>query len=255
MKAPSTHSRTLALLLLPSFVLVSGCNTMPTTGGAAANTSSSSASRLASTRELTADEKKLRAQSAGFKGQSYVQGCVAGAAAGALVGMLVRGDRSQNVLIGAAAGCGAGLAANAYIQSKRQQFSDNEDRINAMIADVRADNEKLASLIDTTKSVIAADRSRIAEVDAAYRSKSISLQQAKTQLASVRANRDHLQGTVKNLEEKTKNWETISASEREIGTDTSGLDMEISQMESKVNSMKSEVALLDSQINASPIAG
>lgn len=252
MKAPSTPVRTLALLLLPSVVLVSGCNTLPTVGGSAATTSGSSVSRS----QLSADEKKLRTQSAGFKGKSYVQGCIAGAAAGALVGMLVRGDnRSKNVLIGAAAGCGAGLAANAYIQSKRQQFSNNEDRINAIIADVRADNERLAGLITTTESVIAADRNKIAKVDAAYESKGISLQQARSQLASVRANRDHLQGTVKNLQENTDRWEEIAALEQSTGANTAELDAEISRMESKVNSMKREVALLDDQINASPVAG
>jgi archaellum component FlaC len=208
---------------------------------------------------LTPAEQRLRQESSLLEGKSALQGCVVGAIGGALIGMLVGGDsnnrRNNNMLAGAAIGCGAGLATNAYVQYQRNQYQNNEQRIMAMTADVRADNEKLASLIATSQEVMAVDERKIGEINAAYRKKSISTSEMRRQIAGIKANRDQLQQTVAVLQKKENHWAEISSMERQSGSDTAGLDAEISRMKSRVTSLQKEVELLDRKINASPAAG
>ena len=207
---------------------------------------------------LTPAEQRLRQESTLLEGKSALQGCVAGAIGGALIGMLAGGDRhnrNNNMLAGAAIGCGAGLAANAYVQYQRNQYQNNEQRIMAMTADVRADNEKLVSLIATSKEVMAADQRKIGEINAAYRKKSISSSEMRRQIAGIKANRDQLRQTVAVMQKKENRWAEISTMERRAGSNTAELDAEIGRMRSRVASLQKEVEFLDRKINASPAAG
>jgi hypothetical protein len=243
----SLESRTLnrwMVLALAVALVQTGCMTVPTAPSGRTQTS-----------YLTPAEQRLRQQSAQMDAKSSLQGCLAGAVAGALIGMLPKGDRRDNVLIGAAAGCAVGLAANAYVQSKRQQYYNDEQRIAAMTADVRADNERVAALIDTSREVIAADRHRLEQVDNAYRRRVISADQARRELASVRANRDQLQSTVNSLKTKQGDWVEIATLEHQAGANTAPLDREIRALEQRISGLEQEVALMDRQINASPVAG
>lgn len=225
-------------------LLQAGCVTTPTSN-----------SGYGATGPLTPAEQRMREQSYQLDAKTSLQGCAAGAVAGALLGMLSDGKRSNNMMIGAAAGCAVGLAANAYVQSKRQQYQNDEQRIAAMTADVRAENARISSLIATSEEVIAADRKRLAQVNAAYRSKAISSEQARRDLAGVKANRDQMRSTVNSLKTKQQDWVDISNLERQSGTNTAQLDQEIGSLKKRISGLEQEVALMDRQINASPVAG
>lgn len=208
-----------------------------------------------SSSSLTPSEQRLREQSSGLDAKTSIQGCVAGAVAGALLGMLSDGKREQNMMIGAAAGCAVGFAANAYVQSKRQQYQNTERRIAAITEDVRADNARVAALIATSEEVIANDRNRLTQINESYQAKAASTEQAKRELASVKANRDHLNSTVSSLKTKQADWVEVAALERQAGSDTSPLDQEIDLLQRRIAGLEKEVALIDQQINASPVAG
>jgi cell division protein FtsB len=92
-------------------------------------------------------------------------------------------------------------------------------------------------------------------VNAAYRKKAISAEQARRDLAGVKANRDQLQNTVKSLRDKENDWVEISSLERQSGTDTAQLDKAIGSLKKRISGLEQEVALMDKQINASPVAG
>ncbi len=240
----SRRSGPIVLFGLSLALVQAGCVSNPTMSGGGG-----------SSVPLTPAEQRMRQESAQLDAKTSIQGCAAGAVAGALLGMLSQGDRSDNMLIGAAAGCAVGLAANAYVQSKRQQYQNDEQRIAAMTADVRADNTRIAGLIATSEEVIAADRKRIAEVNTAYRNKSISNDQARRELAGVKANRDQMQKTVNSLKSKQSDWVDIANLERQSGTNTKQLDQEIGALKKQISGLEQEVALMDKQINASPAAG
>ncbi len=203
----------------------------------------------------TQAERKLRSDSAQFV-KTSMQGCVAGAVTGALIGALIGrdDDRGRAVAIGAAGGCAAGLAVNTYVQSKRSQYRDSEARINAMIADVRADNERIAGIISTTRTVIAEDKRRIAEVSAKIRSQEISAAQARAELARVRENRRLLGNTIDSVKQRQADWSEIARIERGSGAQTAGLDAEIRELKGKVATLEAEAELIDREIAASPVA-
>jgi uncharacterized membrane protein len=244
MPIDSRRGRKLLYFSLTLALVQTGCATTPTgSGGYGAGA------------PLTTAEQRMRQQSSQLDAKTSLQGCAAGAVAGALLGMLSDGKRSNNMMIGAAAGCAAGLAANAYVQSKRQQYQNDEQRISAMTADVRAENARISSLIATSEEVIAADRKRLAQVNAAYRNKAISSEQARRDLVGVKANRDQLRSTVNSLKTKQQDWVDISNLERQSGTNTAQLDREIGALKKRISGLEQEVALMDRQINASPVAG
>jgi len=250
---PCAH-RKLLCIPLSLALLQSGCASNVSRGGSASSGGYGGYGGQATS--MTQQERSLRQQSAQLDATSSIQGCVAGAALGALVGMLAGGrNRSQNVAVGAAIGCGVGVGANAYVQSKRSSYQSEEERMGAIIADVRADNRKLSSLITTTKSVTNADRRKLQEVDKAYRKKAVSRDQARRELASVKANRDQIQRTVNALKKKENDWIEVAELERRSGSNTAKLDREIAKLKSQVSSLEREVALMDQQIRVSPAAG
>lgn len=237
--------------ILSCAIVGGGCDTAPIAG------KRGTSGGYAQARALTPAEQRLRQESAPLDAKTSIQGCLAGAAAGALLGMLAgrdRDNRSKGVMIGAAVGCGVGVGVNAYVQSKRRQYQNEEQRMESMIADVRADNRRLAGLISTSKDVMAADRRKIAEIDKAYARKSISANEARQQLTSVKANRDHLRKTLGSLKKKEGDWAQISNLERGAGSDTTELDTEIEKLKTQVSTLEKEVTLMDKRINASPVA-
>ncbi|QQO55914.1 MAG: hypothetical protein N838_23780 [Thiohalocapsa sp. PB-PSB1] len=197
----------------------------------------------------TPAEQQLRKESNQFA-KTSLQGCLAGAAAGALVGLLASRDRNKGLLIGAAGGCAAGFATNAYVQQKRGQYRNNEARVNAMIADVRADNQKLAGMISTTRQVIADDRQRIAKINAGIRNRELSASQARVELARVKENRRLLGNSIEQAEKKYEDWNQIAAMERQTGANTARLDSEIQQLKQKVVALEKEAELIDREIAA-----
>ncbi len=246
--APRRHGRmvfgsALALALAAS---LSGCSSAMPTAGPSTATGASNAG-------YTPAERKLRQESTLFS-KSSAQGCLAGAAAGALIGLLADRHGSRGAVVGALGGCVAGVGVNAYVQSKRGTYRDNEARMNAMIADVRADNQKLSQLIATTKTVIADDQRKIAQVQAAYRDKQISVSQAQTELTRVKENRRLLGNTIADVKKKEDEWVQIAKLEKQSGANTARLDAEIGALKDKVTTLQAEAALIDREIAATPAA-
>ena len=119
-----------------------------------------------------------------------------------------------------------------------------------MIADVRADNQKLAGMISTTRQVIADDRQRIAKINAGIRNRELSASQARVELARVKENRRLLGNSIEQAEKKYEDWNQIAAMERQTGANTARLDSEIQQLKQKVVALEKEAELIDREIAA-----
>jgi polyhydroxyalkanoate synthesis regulator phasin len=125
--------------------------------------------------------------------------------------------------------------------------------MNAYITDIRDNNRHLEQLIATSAEVREQDRRRIADIDRAYESRSISRAEAARRMNRVKSNRDHLRETLRALEEKQADWERVSRIERNSGVSTWRLDEEIARLRQQVTSLESELDLMDQEISASPI--
>ena len=193
-------------------------------------------------------------QESDFFSNSNVQACLAtGSAAALLTYLLSEQDSGRRSAIAFAAGCGIGIGVNSYVQQQRGQYRNNEQRINVYIADVRKSNQHLRKLIRTSNRVMEQDRRRIADVNDAYNSRSISRAEAQKRMARIRDNRDHLQDTLNALKKKQADWERVARMERRSGVNTARLDAEIGRLREQVSLLETEIDLMDQQISASPI--
>lgn len=236
--------KALALALAASLILP-GCSTPARDDGYEQRTGN-----------LTPAERNLRRQSSSLT-STNTQACIAG---GALVGMTMlllsqgRRDANRRALAGAIAGCGVGVGVNSYVQDRRQQYADGEQRLQSMVSDVRRDNARVARLIATSEDVIATDKRRISEADRAYADKEISLAQARRELEAVKDNRNHLAQTLAALNRKEREWMRISNYERRLGSNTNTLDAEIERLQKQISGLEEELRLIDQRIRVSPIS-
>jgi hypothetical protein len=205
---------------------------------------------------LSPSEQSLRRQSTDLT-KTNTQACVSVGAVAALTTLLLssgRRDAGERAALAAIAGCGVGVGVNTYVQNRRQQYAYSEQRLEAMIQDVRRDNARVARLISTAREVTHADRRRINEVNRAYARKQMSLGQARRELGAVKDNRDHLRQTLSALKKKENDWVRISRIERRAGADTRALDAEIKRLRDQIATLEEELRLIDRQIRVSPVA-
>ena len=226
-------------------ILLTGCASTTGLGG-----------RSHESRDLTPAERSLRQQSSELT-ETNIQACLTGGAVAGIAMLLLsqgRRDATQRTMLAALAGCGIGVGVNSYVQERRRQYVYSEQRLQAMIQDLRRDNAKVARLIGTSRKVMSADRRRIAEVNQSYARKKISLAQARREIRAVEDNRNHLEQTLSALKKKEHDWLLISRSERRIGSDTRHLDAEIQKLQEQIATLEEDLRLMDEQIRVSPVS-
>jgi outer membrane murein-binding lipoprotein Lpp len=208
-------------------------------------------------RPLTPQEARMRAQSADFKrtiAEGVGIGMLAGAATGAGIGAAAYGkDRGQGAIVGAIiggvmGGIAGGIAGNYYAQ-KKQAYANEEMRLDAIIADLQAQNTSLAQLVDATRTVVQADQQKLDRIQQDLAAQRITRAEADRQLAAIDDNRRVLDQTVRDLQKRKSEWLEVAAEAR---TDTSSariasLDAEIATLESRIAEMQTELDALNSR--------
>ncbi|MGH8547383.1 MAG: hypothetical protein ACRERU_02030 [Methylococcales bacterium] len=186
-------------------------------------------------RPLSLAEQQQR-QEAEFFSESGITAClVAGGVTGLLVYFLDKSkNRGTKAVIAAVAACGVAAGANYYLEAKRLEHADSEDRLNAMIKEIRNENTRLNGLIATTEQVISDDKAKFDRINASYNKNALSLKQAKDQLAAVAENKQFLQETLTKLKSREDEWKKVSIAERQSAANTAALDREISHLQQRV---------------------
>ena len=210
------------------------------------------------TRNYSSASQQMRSDST-YANQSYWEACAYGALGGVLIGAVTADDsdeRKGHMLVGAGAGCVLAMGANYWLQGQRQQAVYQEEDMNQMLATLREENQKLGSLVNSSRAVVAEDRRKIKQIDAAYRRKQISLEEAKRQMAEVDDNRAHLEKTLANLEERKANWDQLGSklrSSRSSASEVKAIDGEIASLERKIRVLKNELSSLEQTRRVSAI--
>ncbi|MDD2767092.1 MAG: glycine zipper 2TM domain-containing protein [Methylococcus sp.] len=167
----------IALALVPA-LLVSGC---ASTGGYRQSYTTPNQARLAQLSESY--------------NETLAEGCLAGAAVGGLAGGLIGRDW-KGAVAGLLAGAALGCAAGSYVGNVQNGYAREEDRLSAVILDIRRDNQSLANLIPVARSVVEENKARVAELDKAIAAGRMTRVQAAGQLADLDASRSQLQSTL-----------------------------------------------------------
>ena len=235
----SRLSRYLGVAVISLAIIVSGCAQRQT--------------HHPSGRPFTPAEQRLRDQADTFN-QTVLEGCAAGAVAGTAGGALAGRDW-KTALIGAVIGTAIGCGAGAYIANIQEQRTLDEQQMDKVIADVRADNERLTGLVNTAQDVIAADKAKIEQIDRQLATGQISMAQARSEMASVDENQRYLESTLGNVRLRQNEWKEVAAEARRRG-DTqkvAEMDREIVKLETQVASLESELDTLVERRRVSPV--
>src|SRR5215470_13100244 len=147
-------------------------------GGYSYNSSSSG-----SNTNLTSDEKLLREQSDSFVQDNVFGGAATGAVVGCLLGGVLGallGGRASS----AAIGCGAGAAGGAivggvdgYMNAKAAQNQSNKILMTRSVtADIRKENGKLETAVQTAQRVVDADQKKLDQIKADLAAKTITIE-------------------------------------------------------------------------------
>lgn len=200
-----------------------------------------------------ADPRLTNSNSAQFFSTSGMQACALGGGAGALLCILGDADNKKTCMLAAAAiGCGVGMGANYYLDQRRSQYANTEQRLDATIADVRKDNMQLQQLTQTARAVMADDQRKLAQIQNDMASKRLQVAQARQQLATVDANAAFLRKTLADTRKRQQEWQQVAEVERRNGggarVDT--LNAEIYSMQRQINQLESEMEQLYRQRSA-----
>lgn len=234
-------------LLLIAGLSLSACSS--SSGGTSATRSAS-----VSSGPLSTEEQRLRQQNDAFT-LTVVEGAVAGAVIGGLIGGLVTGDWS-GALIGAGAGAVAGGASGAYVASRQKEYANEEARIDAMIVDLRQDNNNLRKYIVTAEEVIAADHRKLADLNQQYANQQINRKEARQQLARIRENRDVIAETAETLEKKRQEYVYAAQETRRQNPSANLHEMErqIAMLEDNIDALETDLDSLTEALEVSPVA-
>ncbi|MEP7299983.1 MAG: hypothetical protein ABI699_00520 [Caldimonas sp.] len=233
--------RLLMLVLLSAALALSGCANMPHVGsGGSAETPAESRMREDSTRFAS----------------TVLGGTVAACAVGAIVSALgcklAGNDASKNRQC-ALAGCvvlGAAGAADGYYTAKKQQASRDKVReTNAIAADVRHDNQRIQAFLDSSSTVVAESRTKLARLHADTAARRISADQAAAERQNIEQNRDLMQSTVDEMKKSRDVYAGAARQARAAGTGGRELDGEIAQMNQKIAALERNVRTMNSALS------
>lgn len=207
---------------------------------------------------LTEAELKLREDKKRFDSTvigGVMQGAMVGAVLGGVVALLAGGD-SKDAAKGAAIGAVAGGAlggADGYRKAKLQQSKmDEVAAIQSAAADVRTDNAKLQSVLDSSTTVLNEAKQRLDSLSADVSAKRKSAAEAeaarKREEANLALMRDALKKAQKTRDDYAKASESFRAAQR---AQSQELDAEIAKMSEKVAALERNVDDLGKALVAS----
>ena len=180
-----------------------------------------------------------------FFSRSGFQACMVGGGGAFLLTTLIEGKVNRNALIAAVATCGVAMGANYYMDARRSQYANNEQRLNAYINDVKTDNARITNLITTNNQIIAESKAAIDHVKAQLAARQITEAEANRQLAGLDKNQRYLQDTLAKMKAKQQEYQKVAAAERQQGNNTAALDAEIARMQQQVNQLEYQLVQLN----------
>ena len=177
--------------------------------------------------DLTPAERRLREQSRAFQ-RTVWEGVLIGASAGALWGV-IQGDDAKDVLKKSLIGGAVGGLAGAYVAHKQKQYSNTEDQLDSMIADVRQSNKQTEELIASVEQVIAEDKRRLASTEKRYKAGQATEAELKGVRSRISENKAVVAQASKGAREKYSMFEGAEREYRQQnpGTDTKPLQTEL----------------------------
>ncbi|TXL73872.1 glycine zipper 2TM domain-containing protein [Vineibacter terrae] len=201
---------------------------------------------------LTPEQRRLRAQNQDFN-RTVGEGAVVGALGGALLGALLGGKRNRaaGALIGAGAGALLGGGAGYYVGKKKEQYVNENQRLDSMTADVRNDNARLEAYVANTRTVVAQNKAELARLRAEYNARQASRDDLNRRVATAEQDASHIRQTISRLRERLGDYiQARNATRAENpGASTAAMDAEIARLNQQIAALEAQLAELNSAIS------
>lgn len=201
---------------------------------------------------LTPEQRRLRAQDQDFN-RTVGEGAVVGALGGALLGALVAGKRNRGAgaLIGAGAGALLGGATGYYVAKKKEQYVNENQRLDSMTSDVRSDNARLEAYIANTRTVVAQNKAELARLRAAYNSRQATRADLSQRVSVAEQDASQIQQTIGRLRERQSDYIQArnAARSENPGASTAAMDAEIARLNQQIAALEQQLNELNSAIS------
>ena len=209
---------------------------------------------------LTPAEQRLREDNQVFN--ETVLGGIAynallGAAIAGAYGLLSTGGDLSKTAMYAGIGAGAGGiygAIDGYRTATKQEAARAQVReIDVMVDKVEAENARIEQSIQTTDTVIAETRTKLAELQARLRKQEITAAEFERDLRHAQSNVAELDEMIAGIEKRQEEFGSVADAMRSEGQDTSALQAQIAEGQQKLAQLKSERDLLAQDLEVSRI--
>lgn len=199
----------------------------------------------------SADPRLTAGQNSDHFQQKTLMACAAGAATG-VVGCLLSGTNNQAacMIIAGIAGCGIGAGTTAYLDSRRSEYSNTNERLQAMTNDVKADTQVLMARTQVFKEVIRDDEIHMRQLKKQLESKKIDTEKANKELKKIDTNITLMNKEMTDIDERINQYQEVSNKERADGANSQSilaLDTEIEKLKKEKRAIEN---ILVSHTNA-----
>ncbi|MCU7986837.1 hypothetical protein [Shewanella sp. SW24] len=222
--------RTAICLMVSTSLIISGC----------ASTGSSMTGNQPAT-----DSRLTNGQEAEFFSASGFQACAAAAGIGIAACMFLKSEEKTQCSIKAGiAACGVAMGANYYLDSRRAEYANTTERLQAMDRDIQKDTEVVVARTNIAKQVIADNSKTLTQIAQDKDKASFDKALAQRQLGKVDADLAQLKKELTNMRKKATEYQQVAKSEQSEVAET-----ELAMVNTKVLELNKQISLLEQEVN------
>ncbi|HDR1337593.1 TPA: hypothetical protein QB393_000128 [Pasteurella multocida] len=232
MKMKQSRKSILGVLTLSTAVVLAGCQ-------------NSGGSYFGSQSSLSTGEE------AEFFSDSGWNACAWGAAGGAVLGAGVAllsgkdaGTAAAVGVAGAAAGCGALMGTNYYLEKQRKAYAKKEDRLNAYIAETRKNSDMVRKATAKAKTQLDRNNKTLVNLNKQLKLGAIQQADAKKQLAQIDADIKAAQNNLASMKKRAQTLREVASKEKSSG-------LNVSRFEAEIASLNKQIATYERLVDAS----
>ena len=138
--------------------------------------------------------------------------------------------------------CGDG--ANYYLDTRRAEYANTTDRLQAMNNDIQKDTEVVVARTNTAKQVIADNSKTLTQIAKDKDQAGFDKVVAQRQLGKVDADLAQLNKELTNMRKKAAEYQQVAKSEQSEATEA-----ELAMVNTKVLELNKQIAVLEQEVN------
>lgn len=192
------------------------------------------------------DPALTKGKTGNFFSKSAWQSCAVGAGVTGVGCLLLKGN-AATCLASAAVGCGVMMGANYYLEAKRSEYIDKEQRLDAYIYDIQQNTLEIQAVTEAAKGVLNKNLATLNALNRQIQNESISRNQAKNELNKIDANITYLNEKLGRMKKVESDWISLSSKEKIAGLNVAKLNKQINQLHKQISSLEKQINIVSKQ--------